>query len=69
MVLAPIAILAGILLYVNNKLRRGLGDQLLDEQDTAGTGDATDAVPAGDDPGAATSAGPSASSADPTTPG
>lgn len=29
MVLAPIAVLAAILLYVNNKLRRGLGDQLL----------------------------------------
>jgi hypothetical protein len=32
MVLAPIAVLAAILLYVNNKLRRGLGDQLLDDE-------------------------------------
>ena len=30
MVLAPIAILAGILLYVNTKLQRGLGDDATD---------------------------------------
>jgi len=31
MVLAPIAIIAGVLLYANNKLQRGLGDQLLED--------------------------------------
>jgi hypothetical protein len=47
LVLAPIAIIAGVLLYANNKLQRGLGDQLLEdpETDTAptteGTSDAT----------------------------
>jgi hypothetical protein len=35
MVLAPIAVIAAILLYVNNKLRRGLGDQLLGEGEPA----------------------------------
>jgi hypothetical protein len=54
MVLAPIAVLAAILLYVNNKLRRGLGDQLLgegepDQADTeaaaGGTSDTTAGPP------------------------
>jgi hypothetical protein len=40
MVLAPIAILAGILLYVNTKLQRGLGDADPDD----GTGDAEPAL-------------------------
>ena len=40
MVLAPIAILAGILLYVNTKLQRGLGDDA--------PADAADAEPAHD---------------------
>ena len=41
MVLAPIAIIAAVLLYVNGKLQRGLGDQLLDDEST-GTGDGSD---------------------------
>lgn len=50
MVLAPIAILAGILLYVNTKLQRGLGDA---PDDGASLDDATGgdspAAPAQDD--------------------
>jgi hypothetical protein len=45
MVLAPIAILAGILLYVNTKLQRGIGQA--DPGDAVG--DADDADPERDD--------------------
>ena len=53
MVLAPIAIIAGILLYANNKLQRGLGDQLLedpDEGEAAPTDTADDAASPRSDP-------------------
>ena len=55
MVLAPIAILAAVLLYANTKLRRGLGDQLLEDDDAAAEPDPSrDEPPAGEPIEAAT---------------
>ncbi len=61
LVLAPIAIIAGVLLYANNKLQRGLGDQPPDEPDD-GDGHDHDGTSAPDGPGDA-----AAPRSDPTT--
>lgn len=62
MVLAPIAILAAVLLYANTKLRRGLGDQFRGEGDAA-----AEPAPSADDAPAGEPIEAAAPNADPST--